>query len=153
MLFRSQIQDLGYATSAAVLNAKDFGVPQVRSRFFIVANNANAKFEFPEPATTTPVTVKQTFHDLPMLRNGSMADEMAYRDEPQSAYAKAMRGHLKACRNNLVTSNAPHIVKRYEHIPQGGNWEDIPAKLMRNYTDRSRCHTGIYHRQIGRAHV
>ena len=83
----SQIQDLGYTTSSAVLNAKDFGVPQVRSRFFIVANNANAKFKFPQPTTKMPVTVKQAFQDLPVLRNGSMADEAEYKDEAQSAYA------------------------------------------------------------------
>ena len=38
------------------------------------------------------------------------------------------------------------VLERYKHIPQGGNWRDIPEHLMANYTDRERCHTGIYHR-------
>jgi DNA (cytosine-5)-methyltransferase 1 len=57
-----------------------------------------------------------------------------------------MRGDLIKCSNNLVTGNAPHIIERYKHIPAGGNWEDIPKRLMSNYTDVQRCHTGIYRR-------
>ncbi|WP_164429944.1 DNA cytosine methyltransferase, partial [Pseudomonas viridiflava] len=52
----------------------------------------------------------------------------------------------KECWNNIVTKNAKHIIERYKHIPQGGNWEDIPLALMQNYKDATRCHTGIYRR-------
>jgi DNA (cytosine-5)-methyltransferase 1 len=49
----------------------------------------------------------------------------------------------------LVTVNNTLVQKRYQHIPPGGNWTNIPARLMKNYTnlvdDRSR-HTGIYRR-------
>jgi DNA (cytosine-5)-methyltransferase 1 len=45
-----------------------------------------------------------------------------------------------------VSRNSQPVLERYAHIPQGGNWEDIPESLMKNYTDRSRCNTGIYHR-------
>ena len=38
------------------------------------------------------------------------------------------------------------ILERYKYIPQGGNWENIPNRLMKNYADKSRCHTGIYRR-------
>jgi DNA (cytosine-5)-methyltransferase 1 len=45
-----------------------------------------------------------------------------------------------------VSSSAEAIVNRYKHVPPGGNWADIPSRCMRNYADRDRCHTGIYHR-------
>jgi DNA (cytosine-5)-methyltransferase 1 len=57
-----------------------------------------------------------------------------------------MRGNLDGTENHLVTNNAEYVVERYKHIPQGGNWEDIPEALMSNYKDHSRCHTGIYYR-------
>jgi DNA (cytosine-5)-methyltransferase 1 len=57
-----------------------------------------------------------------------------------------MRGKLTTCTSNFVTANAAHIVERYSHIPPGGNWENIPKQLMKNYADTSRCHTGIYRR-------
>jgi DNA (cytosine-5)-methyltransferase 1 len=31
-------------------------------------------------------------------------------------------------------------------VPPGGNWKNIPKRLMANYQDRRRCHTGIYRR-------
>ena len=40
----------------------------------------------------------------------------------------------------------PSILERYAHVPQGGNWSNIPQRLMGNYEDRQRCHTGIYRR-------
>lgn len=52
------------------------------------------------------------------------------------------------CTGHLVTDNAMKIVKRYEHIPQGGNWKSIPTHLMDDYSDVTRCHTGIYHRLV-----
>ena len=38
-----------YVLHKAVLNAADFGVPQVRKRVFIVASSDGAPFEFPDP--------------------------------------------------------------------------------------------------------
>ncbi len=39
---------LGYSVSAKVLNAADYGVPQLRERFFVVGM-IGARFEFPQP--------------------------------------------------------------------------------------------------------
>ena len=38
------------------------------------------------------------------------------------------------------------VIARYQHIPQGGNWKDIPDNLMTNYANKERCHSGIYRR-------
>lgn len=49
--------DLGYSTFHKVLNAKDFGLPQNRSRIFIVAfRDSVENFEFPTP-TKSPTKV------------------------------------------------------------------------------------------------
>ena len=72
---------------------------------------------------------------------------MPYQCEAHSEYAELMRiNSNEVVFNNLVTRNSSLIVERYKHIPQGGNWENIPENLMENYADRSRCHTGIYRR-------
>jgi len=39
-----------YALSWRVLNAAEYGVPQVRTRFFLIANRGGQIFEFPPPA-------------------------------------------------------------------------------------------------------
>jgi DNA (cytosine-5)-methyltransferase 1 len=148
--FRDRVQKgletLGYTCSPGVLCAADFGVPQLRSRFFLIASRHGVKVEFPTRTARRRVTVRQAIGDLPKLENGAEVDYLAYPRKARSRYAQRMRNGQTGCHNHLVTNNAPHIIKRYKHIPQGGNWEDIPEKLMRNYTDRSRCHTGIYRR-------
>ena len=90
--------------------------------------------------------LRKTLEDLPILENGDNQDEMEYSAAARTSYAKSLRGSLVSCGNNMVTDNAPHIVERYGYIPQGGNWENIPDRLMKNYADKSRCHTGIYRR-------
>jgi DNA (cytosine-5)-methyltransferase 1 len=43
------LQDLGYTVYHKVLRSKDFGVPQLRPRLFIIALANTASFVFPEP--------------------------------------------------------------------------------------------------------
>lgn len=139
-------KEIGYTTSHFILNSAEFGVPQKRNRLFIVGSLHGIEVSPPKPTLTKPVTVKEALHDLPELNNGDNTDIKEYSSLAFSPYAKKLRGKLKECSNNFVTNNAPHILERYSHIPQGGNWEDIPKYLMGNYADVSRCHTGIYRR-------
>ena len=141
----SEFTGLGYRCCHFVLNAAEFGMPQNRSRMFIVASLHGGELRTPTP-TDTAVTVRDAIGDLPILRNGASVDELSYRCAPRSEYARALRGRMRKCRNNLVSSNALPILRRYKHVPQGGNWSDIPARYMSNYADRTRCHTGIYRR-------
>lgn len=136
----------GYTTSHFILNSADYGVPQKRNRLFIVASLHGVEVSVPPTTVKEHVTVAQALKDLPELENGDSPDEKVYGAPASTVYAKFLRGGLQKCYNNLVTANAPHIVERYSHIPQGGNWEDIPRNLMKNYADVSRCHTGIYRR-------
>lgn len=140
------LERAGYKTSHGLLNAKDFGVPQDRTRFFIIASKHGISVEMPKPTAKKPVSVSQALDDLPNLENGASNDYLCYPKKAGTKYAKSMRNGHKGCRNHLVTANAPYVIKRYKHVPQGGNWEEIPKRLMKNYADRTRCHTGIYRR-------
>lgn len=141
-----EFEALGYVVSASLLNATDFGVPQKRARFFIVGSLHGIPYKFPKPTHKTPLTVAKAIRDLPILFNGASECFLKYAKPATNAYCRAMRGSLKGCSNHLVTRNNKKILERYKHIPQGGNWENIPSKLMQNYADKSRCHTGIYRR-------
>lgn len=139
-------KDLGYTTSHFILNSADYGVPQKRNRLFIVASLHGTEISSPESTTENTITVKDALSDLPDVDNGNLIDEKEYKTIAQSQFAMLMRKDKTLCTNNLVTRNSQKIIERYIHIPQGGNWEDIPATLMDNYADASRCHTGIYRR-------
>ena len=141
-----QLETLGYTTFAQLLHATDFGVPQKRARFFIIGSLHNVKYDFPSPTASKSVTVKEAISDLPVLTNGASKCYMQYFKPACSRYSKQLRNKDEGCNNNLVTQNSRLILERYKHIPQGGNWENIPNRLMDNYVDKNRCHTGIYRR-------
>lgn len=136
----------GYTVSHFVLNAADFGVPQKRWRLFVIGSRHGQRVAKPEPTTSNYLSVKDAIWDLPILRNGASMDRRPYRTVAVSTYAEELRCGLTECSSHLVTRNNPSILERYTHIPGGGNWANIPRKLMSNYVDPNRCHTGIYKR-------
>lgn len=140
-----KLNSLGYTVNFKVLNAADYGVPQKRERVFIVASLHGVAFDFPAPTHDTHISVADAISDLPELENGDMIDSLSY-NKTISDYAKLMRGKSKKVFQNYVTKNSDLILERYKHIPQGGNWKNIPNELMTNYKDHSRCHHGIYRR-------
>ncbi len=142
----AELEKMEYTVSSWVLNAADFGVPQFRSRCFIIGSKDGVKLDIPKPTVTKYITVHEAIHDLPVLENGSMNFSLPYKTSAKSNYAKEIRANKRTSTNHLVTKNAPHILERYNYVPQGGNWENIPPYLMDNYKNRENCHTGIYHR-------
>jgi DNA (cytosine-5)-methyltransferase 1 len=76
-LFR-QLEALGYVPAARVLQAADFGVPQLRPRFLIVAMKPEdaIHFEWPKPQGSPP-TVGETLNDLMASNGWEGADDWA----------------------------------------------------------------------------
>ena len=142
-------QELGYKVKSEVLWASDYGVPQKRNRFFMVGNKNGIEFEFPKPFDYE-VTVEEAIADLPILANGQMLAEAPYMIpfEQSSDYAQQMRKKSDVATQNYVSRNNELVIERYRHIPQGGNWRNIPDYLMKNYADKRRCHSGIYKRLV-----
>ncbi|MET4605363.1 DNA (cytosine-5)-methyltransferase 1 [Bradyrhizobium sp. JR4.1] len=144
-----KLRTLGFSLASGVLDAADFGVPQHRKRFFIIGSRNGPAPSLPTSRQIRLTSVNEAIEDLPALENGAEECTLAYRSAARSTYAKKMRGGRAQCSNNLVSDNSKFVVSRYKYIPQGGNWSDIPRHLMRNYSDPTRCHTGIYHRLNG----
>jgi DNA (cytosine-5)-methyltransferase 1 len=142
----SDLESLKYNVSFKKLNAVDFGVPQKRTRFFVVGNLDGVIFKFPNPSSLVHHTVMDALKDLPSLEVGANENWKEYGYELPSLYGKSLRGELQKSANHQVTRNSELIISRYRHIPQGGNWQNIPTNLLQNYKDFTRCHTGIYHR-------
>jgi DNA (cytosine-5)-methyltransferase 1 len=141
-----ELKRLGYTSNYAILNAANYGVPQIRNRVFIIGSLHGIKYEFPETTTKRHFTVNEAISDLPKLKSGANYHALDYESETKNKYQISMRKKSKKAVNNFVTANSDLVLERYKHIPQGGNWQNIPSKLLNNYADFTRCHTGIYHR-------
>lgn len=138
-------EEIGYLCTVYKPCAIDYGVPQKRTRFFLIGSK-NALIPELTNTDSKTVTVKEALQDLPSLQNGANIDVLPYKTKAKSEYAKLMRNKLTHCTGHLVSTNADFVVERYKFIPQGGNWSDIPNELMLNYKDKTRCHTGVYKR-------
>jgi DNA (cytosine-5)-methyltransferase 1 len=145
-LILQSFRDLKYTLSKGVLNASKFGVPQRRERLFVIGSRHGINVPMPRATVRRSIPVKRAILDLPDLPNGANVDPLPYKGPARSAYVRQLRNGDEVVSGNLVTQNASFVVKRYKYVNQGGNWESIPARLMKNYRRNYECHTGIYHR-------
>ncbi|MFK7868652.1 MAG: DNA cytosine methyltransferase [Roseobacter sp.] len=76
---KDQLRKLGYHTDWRLLNASDFGVPQLRPRVVIVAvqQERSELFDWPEPNPHNPPTVGETLRDLMAERGWRGAEDWA----------------------------------------------------------------------------
>jgi DNA (cytosine-5)-methyltransferase 1 len=76
-----RLRELGYVPGWQLLHAADFGVPQLRPRFVLVAVQAEDApwFRWPETAGVAPLTVGETLRDLMGARGWPGTDRWARR--------------------------------------------------------------------------
>jgi len=134
-------ESLGYFVQVKLLNAANYGVPQIRERVIITGSHFDNNFLYPEPThgngsidlfNTVPlkkfVTMKDALSDLPCIGNGEAADY--YAKPPQNEYQKVMRSNS----SDLLTEhhypkNGPRLIEIMESLPEGGMLMDIPESI------------------------
>ncbi|MBI4473471.1 MAG: DNA cytosine methyltransferase [Acidobacteria bacterium] len=162
-----RMRKAGYLVFPKLLDAVWYGVPQYRTRFFLVGIHEDVGYRmddfgewgpFPAPThgpgTSRPyVTVREAIADLPPIGNGHISDELSYVEPDRAVSANRFLDfvRLHAPKNSIldhVTSHhAEYVIERYKQIPPGGNWEDI-VEMMSNYADVNRTHSNIYRRLL-----
>lgn len=112
----AEAKSLGYICKIETLDAADFGVPQHRTRAFLVgeyvSGSAEPRFCFPRPSSvSTYQTVRDAIGDLPSPpKDGSCHPEFA--------------NHYRETRLSLLN------IERIQHVPPGGGREHIPKHLQ-----------------------
>jgi DNA (cytosine-5)-methyltransferase 1 len=135
--------DLGYNVDCKVLNASDFGVPQNRLRAFFVAirNDYEQTFEFDQLDKKAKVTVKEAIGELYDLDNNP---KNRLKGKPKNEYLKYLRNENQVIFNHEIIYPAKITQDRISHVPQGGNWENIPINLFP--TNRNNRHSSAFKR-------
>lgn len=91
-VLKEELKEAGYGNFIeTVLTATNYGVPQKRKRYFILATRyKNWKLYEPKPTTDTPVTVREALASLPnVVANSDVAAE--HYTEETSAYSELMQ--------------------------------------------------------------
>ncbi|KKP77763.1 MAG: hypothetical protein A2271_02130 [Candidatus Moranbacteria bacterium RIFOXYA12_FULL_35_19] len=138
----SLFESLGYAVQFKVLNAADYGAPQLRERVVIIGSKLKSKFQYPEQTHKNKnekknlfekklkpyLTLEEAISDLPFIKTNEESFE--YATESKNEFQKLMR---KNAPEKVMDHNAPKnnekLVKIMELLPDGGTPEDLPENL------------------------
>ncbi len=129
-----ELSDLGYETSCKILNAADYGAPQIRHRTIVLGWRKDlAPLSFPKIThgksnNLKPyVTLMDAIGDLPELSAGEIVRK--YSLKPITNYQSQMRGNQEI----LLDHNASHYGEKMQEIlrivPPGGSIKDLPNRL------------------------
>lgn len=134
---------LGYNVNCKVLDASDYGVPQKRLRAFFVAIRGDYKktFDFEELKKRPKVSVGEAIGELYDL-DRNFIDKL--NSKPQNKYLKYLRSESQPIYNHEIKYPAKLTQERISHVPQGGNWADIPVELFPN--KRNNRHSSAFKR-------
>lgn len=140
------LENRGYNVSWQLVNAVDFGVPQIRQRVFFVGvrRDQGVRFEFRSPKTDSGkrrfplVTVRDAISDLPPIKNGNREwIKERRRPEKISAFAREMRSgaDLSKIFDHVCRTNNKQDLEAFRLLKQGGWYRDLPKRLKRYRDD------------------
>lgn len=158
-----ELESLGYHLSAEVVCAAWFGVPQLRYRLVVLGSLAGRP-AFPACVSAGIngrmserdfVSVGDAISDLPRVASGGGLEDREMPSAPRtlSSYAAMLRGDAEHLFNHWSADTAPVNLDRIRHVPEGGNWHDIPLDVLppRFREVRLSDHTTTY-RRLDRDH-
>lgn len=127
---KQYMEDLGYTVTIKLVNAADYGVPQLRQRLFFVGirndSGMSIPYIFPEGSFKGNYrTVNDAIADLPPLGNDEAS--VVYATDPQNEYQKLMRGSgsikevavLPELHNHVAPNHPQETIDRIASTPQG----------------------------------
>lgn len=129
-IFLNKIIQLGYVPSYGVLETADYGVPQQRRRFVLLAG-FGFKINLPEPTHSS--SYKKGLNPWRTVR-----EAISHMPEPIDLERANMSGGPSEFNWHIVRTLADVNKQRLKYIKPGKSWLEIPEKL------RPKCHRGSY---------
>lgn len=137
---------MGYEVVCGIVNAADYGVPQLRQRAVIMASRVG-RITLPVQTHSDPelltsrkghpwVTVREALADLPA--NPQLHETLAglhdvYVDVPQSAFIKAMRTSKTFPYNHITRNYQSQVIGIIQQMREGETWDDASGRMQKKY--------------------
>lgn len=136
-LLVKNLNSLGYKTSSRMIDASDYGLPQIRKRTIVIGWKKNLNpVSVPSPTHHSEnnifghpikLSVMDAISDLPPLTANDEA--MSYFSLPQNDYQKNMRDNDTILTEHNSSNYGEKMREILELIPEGGSVNDLPLHL------------------------
>lgn len=128
---QSEFEELGYSLKYKVLNAVDYGVPQLRERVILVGFLGENRFEYPEPThgdgLLPYVTLRDSIGDLPRLASGESNN--TYAKDPDNDFLRFVRASGCELTEHSAPKNGALLVKIMQTLKDGQSKDDLPEEI------------------------
>lgn len=143
---RRNLSNAGYLMDYQILNAKDFGVSQVRERVIIIGWKKDIDFEYPNfPTNIESPTLKEIFKDLPPMNAGeSINGEGKYLSNENQNLKGIRHKNWKLLTQHISRPNNENDLKIYKLIVEAWNnerkmlkYNELPSELITHKNSES----------------
>jgi len=132
----------GYIVKHSLINAVDYGVPQLRNRLVFIAIRKDIKKEFHFPKATHGVnsipfnTIYDAISDLPNLDNNE--EKTSYESNPKTIYQKILRGNQKKLLNHKAPKHPVSTIEKIKNTKPGlPMYEKYKQRIRLNWNIQS----------------
>ncbi|MDR0967513.1 MAG: DNA cytosine methyltransferase [Rickettsiales bacterium] len=133
-LILNEAKKQGYTVNYGILNARYFGVPQMRRRA-VFFGSKDKEIPLPvEDKKAKQTTVWDAISDLAYLNSGEGEFESDYKNKPQSEYQKELRKNSKKLFNHIATTHSDVAIERLSMIPPEKGKEFLPKEHLTKST-------------------
>lgn len=152
-IIKSELKNLGYHVEHRILEATDYGVPQIRRRLVVIATRKKLDNPFPEKTHTTMSapdlleaglrkcpTLWEAISDLPEIEAREGSEEAEYSMPPHNEYQRLLRKGASKLFNHKSMNHSKRLVERFASMNWGDSTSDVPdhlRPLKRNSTEFS----------------
>jgi DNA (cytosine-5)-methyltransferase 1 len=139
-----ELENLRYHVNWKILEATEYGIPQIRRRLFIIASKHQLKHPFPQPTHYLPEsgqlnylsdslkicpTLWEAISDLPDIEASEGEEEMNYDKKSSNSYQTQMRLGSSNVYNHVAMKHTKRTVERFAAMSWGDSLHDVPKHL------------------------
>ncbi|MCI7349508.1 MAG: DNA cytosine methyltransferase [Ruminococcus sp.] len=138
-IIEKEFNALGYNVYHTILAASDYGVPQMRQRFILIASKQPLENPFPKQThfvlsereeDISNVLIKcptlwEAISDLPDIEAREGAEIMKYTMKPTNPYQEWCRLGSTELHNHLAMKHTKRLVERFSHMTWGQSVSDV----------------------------
>ena len=136
-IIQEAFSKIGYRCQVWILNALNYGVPQMRQRIYIVGNRSNCMIPPPvqshsiskKDGLLPAVTAWEAISDLPQIQAREGNEFMEYDQVACNNFQIQCREHSIGVYNHVAMKHTHRLVSRFQKIMDGCSIESLPEEL------------------------